>query len=60
VIRPFLPFIDTGFVSVRSPQHPTSALAGTFMREFRRYVDEWSLTLPGTAPHQDARSAPDP
>lgn len=47
VIRPFAPFIDTGFVAVRAPHHAASALATTFMREFRRYVDEWCLAALG-------------
>ena len=37
--KSFMPFIDSGFVSLRSRQHSTSALAVTFMREFREYVD---------------------
>ncbi|MFC5087183.1 LysR family transcriptional regulator [Microvirga arabica] len=39
VAKPFTPFIDSGFVSLRSRQHSTSALAVTFVREFREYVD---------------------
>ncbi|MGO4525454.1 LysR family transcriptional regulator [Microvirga sp. 2MCAF35] len=43
VAKPFAPFIDAGFVALRAPQHSVSALAGTFMREFREHVDGWSL-----------------
>ena len=43
VAKPFTPFIDAGFVALRSPQHSASALATTFMREFREHVDRWAL-----------------
>jgi len=43
VAKPFTPFIDAGFVALRSPQHSASALATTFMREFRAHVDKWAL-----------------
>lgn len=43
VTKPFTPFIDAGFVALRSPQHPASALAATFMREFREHVGGWAL-----------------
>ncbi|MEZ0167591.1 LysR family transcriptional regulator [Microvirga sp. TS319] len=45
VAKPFTPSIDAGFVSLRSSQHSTSALAVTFMREFRQYVDCWQDDL---------------
>ncbi len=44
VAKPFTPFIDAGFVAVRSPQHPASALTSTFMREFREHVVRWTLS----------------
>jgi DNA-binding transcriptional LysR family regulator len=43
VAKPFAPFIDAGFVALRSPQHSASALATTFMREFREHVGNWTL-----------------
>jgi DNA-binding transcriptional LysR family regulator len=43
VAKPFTPFIDAGFVALRSPQHPSSELATTFMREFREHVGGWAL-----------------
>jgi DNA-binding transcriptional LysR family regulator len=42
VAKPFTPFIDAGFVALRSPQHPASALATTFMRGFRRHAGNWA------------------
>jgi DNA-binding transcriptional LysR family regulator len=44
IAKPFTPFIDAGFVGLHSPQHPPSALAATFTREFREHVDCWTLT----------------
>jgi DNA-binding transcriptional LysR family regulator len=41
IAKPFTPFIDAGFVALRSHQHSSSALATTFMREFREHVDRW-------------------
>lgn len=43
ITKPFAPFIDAGFVIVRSPQPTTSALAMTFMREFRQHVGAWEV-----------------
>jgi hypothetical protein len=43
VAKPFAPFIDAGFVALRSPPHSASALATTFMREFREHVGNWTL-----------------
>jgi DNA-binding transcriptional LysR family regulator len=44
VAKPFTPTIDAGFVALRSPQHSASALAMTFMREFREHVGGWKLS----------------
>jgi DNA-binding transcriptional LysR family regulator len=42
VAKPFTPFIDAGFVALRSPQHSASALATTFMRGFQKHVGSWT------------------
>ncbi|WP_370644925.1 LysR family transcriptional regulator [Microvirga sp. ACRRW] len=43
VAKPFMPFIDAGFVALRSPHLPASTLATAFMQEFREHVGNWKL-----------------
>jgi DNA-binding transcriptional LysR family regulator len=43
IAKPFTPYVDAGFVALRSPQHSASALALTFMNEFREHIGLWAL-----------------
>jgi DNA-binding transcriptional LysR family regulator len=44
-IVPFVPFLETGFVALRSRQRPLAALGSTFLDEFAATAQRWQYNI---------------